>query len=104
MGKITTISNDLENMPKFCCPEENLIFKFTEFSTLSEDDVRKSIISVETKSFESDILPTFFLKNLDKLLPSLTNIVNLSLQNRIFAAEWKKAILRPLIKNKIMFL
>ena len=96
MEKITTICNDLEDTPKFCCPEYNLIFKFTEFSTLSEDDVRKIIMSMETKSCESDILPSFFLKShLDKLLQSLTNIVNLSLQNGIFAYEWKLAILRP---------
>ena len=76
-------------------------FKFTEFSTLSEDDVRKIIMLIETTSCESDILPTFFLKNqLDKLLQSLTNIVNLSLQNGISADEWKIAILRQLIKKK----
>ena len=85
MEKIYTICNDLEDTPKFCCPGYNLIFKFTEFLTLSEDDVRKIIISMETKSCKSDILLTFFLKNhLDKLLPSLTNTVNLSLQKGIF--------------------
>ena len=85
---------------KFCCPEYNWVFKFTEFSTLSEDDVQKIIMSIETKSCESDILPTFFLKHhLDKLQLSLTNLVNLSLQNGIFADEWKLAILRPLIRK-----
>ena len=57
-------------------------------------------MSLETKSCESDILPTFFLKNhLDKLLSSLTNRVNLSVQNVIFADQWKLAILRPFIKK-----
>ena len=55
MEKITIIHNNLENTSKICCPEYNLIFKFTEFSTLSEDDVRKMIMSMETKSCESDI-------------------------------------------------
>ena len=105
MEKITTIHNNLENTPQFCCPEYNPIFKCTEFSTLSEDGVRKIIMSGETKCCESDIIPTFLLKShLDKLLPNLTNIVNLSLQNSIFTDVWKLTILRPLIKSNILIL
>ena len=105
MEKITTIDNDLENTPKFCCPDYNPMFKFTEFLTLSKDYVRTIIMLMETKSCEIDILPAFFLKsNLHKLLLSLTNTVNFSLLNGIFADKWTLAILRPLIKSQILIL
>ena len=47
--------------------------------------------------------PLLFLHTRDIsrcVLPTITNIVNSSLQSGIFATEWKTAVIRPLLKKK----
>ena len=53
-----------------------------------------------TKSCESDAIPTSLLKEiLPAVAPSLTKIINISLEHGIFVAAWKIAIIRPLLKK-----
>ena len=53
-----------------------------------------------TKSCESDVIPASLLKDiLLALAPSLANIFNISLENGIFASQWKVAIIRPLLEK-----
>ena len=53
-----------------------------------------------TKSCEGDAIPTSLLKEiLPTVAPSLAKIINISLENGIFAASWKVAIIRPLLKK-----
>ncbi|PIK41641.1 reverse transcriptase [Apostichopus japonicus] len=55
---------------------------------------------MSSKTCKSDILPTPLLKAvLGVVVNPLTKIVNFSLENGMFANEWKKAIIRPLIKK-----
>ena len=70
------------------------------FTSLSEEDVRKIIMRSKTTSCELDPLPTFILKQcLDELLPILTLIVNLSIKNGEVPVSLKQAIIRPLLKK-----
>ena len=53
-----------------------------------------------TKSCESDAIPTSLLKEiLLAVAPSLAKIINISLEHGIFAAAWKIAVIRPLLKK-----
>ena len=56
---------------------------------------------MQTKSCESDIIPTHFLKDhLDEFAVILTKIINKSLELGHFAEDWKVAILRPLVEKR----
>src|SRR5580698_3925932 len=47
-----------------------------------------------------DIIPIFLLKScLDVLIHPITNLINLSLSERIFSSEFKSALVRPLLKE-----
>ena len=55
---------------------------------------------MKSKSCKLDALPTRLLKEcIEDLLPTITNLVNLSLQDGVFASEWKTSIIRPLSKK-----
>ena len=67
---------------------------------LIEDEVEKIIMSMPSKSYELDALPTKVLKDVIKpLLPMLTKMVNLSLVEWVFIEEWKVLIIHPLLKK-----
>ena len=53
-----------------------------------------------TKSCELDALPAKLLKDcLDDILPTITNLVNISLRDGVFASGWKTSIIRPLLRK-----
>ena len=57
-------------------------------------------MEMKAKMNELDLLPVKFLKeNLEKFIGLLANIVNISLESGVFAKEWKRALLHPLIKK-----
>ena len=71
-----------------------------KFSMLTEAHVKSVIMSMKTKSCELDPMPTHLLKSeLDVFLPSLTRLINLSLDKGVFSETWKCAIVRPLLKK-----
>ena len=64
--------------------------------------MEKLIKGMSTKSCELDAMPTNILKNdiiLKKILPVITKLINLSLQQGVFAKEWKLSIVRPTLKK-----
>lgn len=70
------------------------------FDILSIDDVFEIIKGSKMKCCSLDPLPAAVTKNvLDDLLPSLTKIVNMSLQSGCFPSELKKALVIPLLKK-----
>ena len=102
MNKIQTIRDNLADHPLYK-PEPTNILKFDTFKKLSEEDVRKLISKMKTKSCELDVLPTHILKEiLDHLLPTITKIINMSLTQGIFINKWKNALVSPLLKKKGM--
>ena len=73
---------------------------FPEFNLLSESEVRATVLSSTKKSCPLDPIPTTLLvKHIDELLPSVTRIINLSLDTGYFPDHWKLALLRPLLKK-----
>ena len=73
---------------------------FTKFRQLTEDEVRKLIMSSKSTMCELDPIPTSLLKgHISILLPLITKMVNLSLQTGVFPNEWKLALVTPLIKK-----
>ena len=70
------------------------------FTKVTENEVRKVVMASPTKSCSLDPWPTFLVKeNIDYLIPSITNIVNLSLSDGVFPDTFKKAVVTPLIKK-----
>ena len=80
MEKNQKIRDDLKDFEKYK-PIVRNVPEFEKFRELSEDEVRKLINKMQTKSCEIDVLPTKLLKSFhsSELLPIITGLVNLSL-------------------------
>ena len=74
--------------------------KMDSFEKMYEDDVKRILKKMQTKSCKSNILPTDLLKkSLKGSINIITRIINMSLKNRIFTSRWKISIIRPLLKK-----
>ena len=74
--------------------------QFTSFEPLTEDQVKKIILSSPTKSCPLDPIPTWLLKELSNtLVPIITKIVNLSLLTGHLPSSLKQALVIPLLKK-----
>ena len=99
MCKIKTIRDSLQSIPKFE-PSQPVSCRLSQFKPISEDQIKKIISSLSSKSCELDVIPTLLLKEiLPAILPVITKIINLSLSEGIFADSWKLAVVRPTIKK-----
>ena len=77
--------------------------ELSSFTPATVDEVIKLIKQSAPKSCQLDPIPTHLLKeNLEVVAPIICDIVNLSLKNWIFPTEFKKAIVRPLIKKSTL--
>ena len=72
------------------CPTQ-----LTSFTELSEEDVKGLIGRSSKKTCSLDPMPTSVVESLDVLLPVITRMLNLSLQNGNFPDTWKLADVRP---------
>ena len=107
--KIDTLHNDLLVKKKAlidsakCVTNEVLTMSSTKFSTLTEmklDGIRELAAKVFSKSCVLDPLPSSIIKQCtDLLLPTITNIVNLSLREGCMPTCLKSAVLSPLLKK-----
>ena len=71
-----------------------------KYDTVSEEDVKRRIMSIKPKSSELVLILTTPLKDMQPiLLPYLTEIINKSLTEGMFIERWKTAIVRPLLKK-----
>ena len=74
---------------------------FSQFSILDIDAVRKLVTNAPTKTCPLDPLPTVLLKTcLEDILPTLTNMLNLSMQTGEFHEVWKEALVTPILKRE----
>ena len=79
---------------------QRVIPSFYIFRQTSPDEVRSIIIASPTKSCPLDPMPTHLLKRVAGVLaPSLSLIVNLSLNNGVFPEAFKLAHVIPLLKK-----
>ena len=98
--KIEKIRNALSGHEIYSPPIREIKSRFDSFHELSQLEVRKIILNMKTKSCEDDIILTAIIKkHLIDFLPTITDIVNLSLQEGKFLTNWKCAIVSPLIKK-----
>ena len=71
------------------------------FPNVSEQTVRKIIMSSSSKSCELDPIPTSLLKEcIDVLSPIITNLINLSIETCHVPSSFKIASVSPLLKKK----
>ena len=76
---------------------------FTKFQPISEDKLREVIMSGNSKCCHLDPIPTSVLKEvLDHVLPTLTTLVNKSLQESYFPHKLKSASVVPLLKKSTL--
>ena len=74
--------------------------QFNDFKCVTEDEVQKIINQSPSKSCSLDPIPTTILKEcLDILLPLITRIINISLENGQMPSSFKLAIVIPLLKK-----
>ena len=98
--KIQKIRDSLDQYKQFELSPRQIILTKEFFTPLSKSAVKKLIMEMQSKTCELDMLPTKLIKeNLDMFLDLLTKIVNISLENGIFAEQWTTVILQQLLKN-----
>ncbi|KAH3707430.1 hypothetical protein DPMN_066836 [Dreissena polymorpha] len=79
LDKINKIRDALASFEQFT-PDHKEVPCIGMFEELTQDEVKKIINHLQTKSCELDALPTGVLKSfLNELLPFVTKLVNLSL-------------------------
>ena len=99
LNKINKIRDDLANCPTYS-PSSTCTHELSCFNSVTEEEVKKQIRSMPTKSCESNTISTKLFKQcIDKLGPVITSIVNLSLTEGEFTEDWKSAIVRPMLKK-----
>ena len=100
--KIQKIRDSLEHNPTYDPSKSitRLREVLSKFREVSEDEVKKIIKGMATKSCESDPMPTLLLKQiLQAVIPTIMKIMNVLLRDGIFPSNWKTAIVRPLLKK-----
>ena len=99
MDKIQKIRDNLTGNPTYE-PTKKITSRLTEFKPFDQTEVEKIILSMKSKSCKLDALPTRLLKDcIEDILPTITNLVNISLWDGVFASGWKTSIIRPLLKS-----
>ena len=80
--------------------ESNCTSKLCQFAPMTELEVKAIIMTMRTKSCETDPFPThIFMQQLPSILPTVNKIVNLSLSEGEFCNKWKVAVVWPLLKR-----
>ena len=80
--------------------ERHTTTTFSQFKCLSQKDVKSLITQSPSKSCTSDPIPTGLLKQcLDELLPTITSLVNESLNTGVFPSQYKIASVTPILKK-----
>ena len=74
----------------------------SSFQGVTESEVLKFIKEAPSKTWSLDPCPTHIVKKCIDILPSLTKLVNLSLQNGIFPNPFKQAIVTPVLKKSTL--
>ena len=83
--------------------DDTHIPQFDTLPSISDEDLRKIIMSSKTKSCALDPIPTTLLKQcLNPLLPVIKKIINLSFSSCKFPDSLKLAIILPLLKKIIL--
>ena len=72
-----------------------------KFAPITSRQLEKTIHGMRLKTCALDIIPTSKLQEvLGGCIPSITHLVNSSLDQGAFCEDWKEALVKPLIKKK----
>ena len=97
--KIDGIRHQFNDIPQYKIPPRDTP-TLRSFATITKNILLKLIREMPTKTCDSDIIPTKLLKKiLPTIIPALTKIANLSINNGVFSEKWKSATVKPLIKS-----
>ena len=97
MEKIDRIKAKFNNVPPYKPQMKEDLPRLAKFANITETETHNIINRMQTKNCELDKISTKLLKSiLPSVLPSLTHIINLSLDQGKFDEEWKTAIVRSL--------
>ena len=88
-----------QTAPENSVTNQSAVPSFTEFAVLSESDVKALIRNSSLKSCPLDPMPSQLVSQCEALLPVITFMLNSSLQGGIFPANWKEALVFPLLKK-----
>ena len=81
------------------CPAPPLSY----FQPVSSSVIKRFIMSSKTKSCQLDPVPTWILKGcINQLLPTITEIINSSLEQGLFPSKLKEFIVYPLLKKPVL--
>ena len=99
MSKIKSIRDSLDSHPLYK-PIRREVPTFSRFSKMTEDQVEKIMRGMLSKCCELDVIPPKIRKQIiPSIITPITNLINNSLENGIFANNWKMAIIKPLLKK-----
>ena len=100
--KVDLIQEDIDNIT-VTPPEVDHRYpdtKFETFSSLTDEDVHRIVMSSSNSTCSLDPNPTWLIKRCsDVLTPIITQMINLSLSEGHVPAQWKNAVVRPLLKK-----
>ena len=100
MSKIKSIRDSLDSHPLYK-PAKREVPKFLRFSRITEDQVEKIMRSMPSKCCELYVMPPKIIKQIiPSIITPITNLINNSLENGVFANNWKTAIIKPLLKKQ----
>ena len=105
IDKIEKIHSELASQqPDKCVPDNSESVEIesvlSEFSPVSEDDVKCMIHKSSLKSCELDPVPSWIIRQIeDELIPVICSIINLSFEESTMPDEYKLALLCPRIKK-----
>jgi hypothetical protein len=108
-SKVTKLRDNLpnavpeNNQSKDSASDITIIHELTELRPATEEEVEKVVKGSKTKSCSLDPIPTQLLKDcLEALLPTITKLVNLSLELSTMPVNLKKALVTPLLKKALL--
>ena len=101
--KIDNIRSRITTITPYRLEERSEVPLLDKFTPISEMQLEKTITRMSSKTCALDIIPSARLKEvLGTILPSLRHIVNKSLAQGEFYTDWKEALVKPLVKNRLL--
>ena len=101
--KIDNIRSRFNNIAPYKPEVKSDVPLLSKFTPISAIQLEKTITRMSSKTCALDIIPTTRLKEvLGTILPSITHIVNKSLTQGQFYTDWKEALVKPLVKSRIL--
>ena len=100
LGKIDRIRDRFKGIVPYQ-PRQLDTPQIEKFAPVDSRQIEKTIDGMQPKTCAPDIIPTSKLQEiLGGCLPSITNLVNSSLDLGAFCEDWKEVLVKPLIKKR----